>query len=204
MPGGVSAAGRGGEATHGSRARSSPPRRPPDGGRVTIFEFSSRSTEMSDNVSGAGDGAVVELRVPARAALIPTVRAVTADLAARAGFAFDAVDDLRMAVDEASSAAVSSAGEDGLLYCRFVTGSDHIVVTVSTRTDLAKDGGATILDTTSFGWRILRALVDEVHPCADGPPDARHLTSSGWTGIRMIKRAWAAEQPRHSDIRGGV
>jgi serine/threonine-protein kinase RsbW len=131
-------------------------------------------------------GGVVELWVPAHAALIPTVRTVTADLAARAGFGFDAVSDLRMAVDEASSAAVTTASEDSPLYCRFVIASDHLVVTVSTRTDRAE----AILDTTSFGWRILRALVDDVQLCADGPPDTTtgHAPST-WTGIRMIKRA---------------
>jgi serine/threonine-protein kinase RsbW len=50
------------------------------------------------------DGAsTVEVRTTASAALIPTIRAVASDLAARADFDLDAISDLRMAVDEVST-----------------------------------------------------------------------------------------------------
>ena len=64
----------------------------------------------------------VEVRVHADPALIPSVRAVAADLAARADFDLDAVSDLRMAVDEACSALVPLAREGGQLRCGFVIG----------------------------------------------------------------------------------
>jgi serine/threonine-protein kinase RsbW len=50
------------------------------------------------------DGASsVEVRTSASASLIPTIRAVASDLAARADFDLDAISDLRMAVDEAGA-----------------------------------------------------------------------------------------------------
>ncbi|PZS33659.1 MAG: hypothetical protein DLM61_04825, partial [Pseudonocardiales bacterium] len=56
--------------------------------------------------------AVVELRLPARAALIPTVRTVASDLAGRADLDLDAIDDLRMAVDEACTTLVRLTTEE--------------------------------------------------------------------------------------------
>ena len=52
------------------------------------------------DLDGALDGvSTVEVRTTASAALIPTIRAVASDLAARADFDLDAISDLRMAVD---------------------------------------------------------------------------------------------------------
>ena len=51
----------------------------------------------------------VEVRTSATAALIPTIRAVVSDLAARADFDLDAISDLRMAVDEACATLVDAA-----------------------------------------------------------------------------------------------
>ena len=52
---------------------------------------------MSDAESLDGMS-TVEVRTSATAALIPTIRAVASDLAARADFDLDAISDLRMAV----------------------------------------------------------------------------------------------------------
>ena len=56
-----------------------------------------------------GPSVVEEVRTSATAALIPTIRAVASDLAARADFDLDAISDLRMAVDEACATLVNVA-----------------------------------------------------------------------------------------------
>jgi serine/threonine-protein kinase RsbW len=112
--------------------------------------------------------AVVEIRISARPALIPTVRAVASDLAGRADYDLDAISDLRMAVDEACATLVAVTPEDSLLSCKFIIGKERIEVIVSTRS--APPG--TTVSTESFGWRVLQTLADEVsteHGLGDEP-----------------------------------
>jgi serine/threonine-protein kinase RsbW len=127
--------------------------------------------------------AVVEIRISARPALIPTIRAVASDLAGRADFDLDAISDLRMAVDEACTTLVALAATDGMLSCKFVLNHAQIEVTVSTATPAP---GAEVR-TDSFGWRVLQTLADEVTAAhgIDGEPDA--------IAIRLTKRAGAPQ-----------
>ncbi|HEY4006925.1 MAG TPA: ATP-binding protein [Pseudonocardia sp.] len=134
---------------------------------------------MSVAESGA---AVVEVRISARPALIPTVRAVASDLAGRADFDLDAISDLRMAVDEACTTLVGLAADDGVLSCRFVLADDRIEVAVTTQAAKAE---ATI-STDSFGWRVLETLADEVSAARAADGDAESLT------IRLSKHAGTA------------
>jgi serine/threonine-protein kinase RsbW len=132
----------------------------------------------------------VEVRLPASPAMIPTVRTLTSDLAARADFDLDAISDLRMAVDEASTALVSYVSANQELRCVFVLGPDRIEATVSA---VLPNPAPTMLNTAAFGWRILRSLVDEVHThteihtdnAGDGGDDQGHTLIS----IRLVKRA---------------
>jgi serine/threonine-protein kinase RsbW len=128
-------------------------------------------------VSVAESGAaVVEVRISAMPALIPTVRAVASDLAGRADFDLDAISDLRMAVDEACTTLIGLTPKDGVLSCRFVMAADHIEVVVSAKVESGEAG----VSTDSFGWRVLETLADEVRAARgmDGDPEALaiHLT----------------------------
>jgi serine/threonine-protein kinase RsbW len=126
--------------------------------------------------------AVVEIRISARPALIPTVRAVASDLAGRADFDLDAISDLRMAVDEACTTLVALAATDGMLSCKFVLNHEQIEVTVS-----ATPAPGAEVRTDSFGWRVLQTLADEVTAAhgTDGESDA--------IAIRLTKRAGATQ-----------
>lgn len=131
--------------------------------------------------SGVGVGdlaeipAPVEVRVHADPALIPSVRAVAADLAARADFDLDAVSDLRMAVDEACSALVPLAVAGGQLRCGFtVLGA---TIDVVCRVPVA---AGTTLRQDTFGWRVLTTLTDAAE-VLDGDG------GSGWLGVRLRK-----------------
>ncbi|MDQ3765244.1 MAG: ATP-binding protein, partial [Actinomycetota bacterium] len=70
----------------------------------------------------------IEVHTAASTVVIPVIRAVAADLAARAGFELDSVDDLRMAVDDACAMLVRIAAKGAMLCCRFTVRSEWIEV----------------------------------------------------------------------------
>ena len=128
----------------------------------------------------------VEVRTSANAALIPTIRAVASDLAARADFDLDAISDLRMAVDEACATLVDLAAPASTLRCTFLVRPDHIEVRAAVR---AGRPDATVA-TDTFGWRVLQTLADDV-AVANSPV----TESEGPTvGITLTKRA--GDHPR--------
>jgi serine/threonine-protein kinase RsbW len=99
----------------------------------------------------------LELRVPTTPTQLPAVRAMAADLAMRMDYDLDAVEDLRLAVDEACAilAAIGS-GEDPLTVVFETSRSGlHIDAWVPTApgTTVPRDG---------FGWAVLQTLVDAV------------------------------------------
>ena len=106
---------------------------------------------------GVPGAASVEIRTAARPALIPTVRAVASDLAARADFDLDAISDLRMAVDEACATLVGLAEPGSSLRCTFDVHGERIDVASQVLT-----GADATLPTDSFGWRVLQTLADQV------------------------------------------
>lgn len=122
---------------------------------------------------------LVEVRIPASAAQISSVRVVAADLAARQDFDLDAVSDLRMAVDEACAALVPLAVEGATLSCVFLAGSDRmeVLATVPIRPD------AQIAQNT-FGWRVLSTLTDDVQAISSEPVNGEPPSA----GIRLCLR----------------
>jgi len=122
---------------------------------------------------------LVEVRIPASAAQISSVRVVAADLAARQDFDIDAVSDLRMAVDEACATLVPLAAPGSTLSCRFLAGADlfEVVATVPV-TD-----GAQVPQNT-FGWRVLATLTDDVEALTIDAAEGGHQA----IGIRLCLR----------------
>ncbi len=136
---------------------------------------SPHSPETLDGVS------TVEVRTAASAALIPTIRAVASDLAARADFDLDAISDLRMAVDEACATLVDVAAPRSALHCTFAVRTDGIEVRAQVEVGQPDAG----VSTDTFGWRVLQTLADEVtvlsSPAVDG--------GRPMVGIRLDKLA---------------
>ena len=99
----------------------------------------------------------LELRVPTTATHLPAVRAMAGDLAIRMDYDLDAVEDLRLAVDEACATLSQIAVGDRRLTVTFETtrAGLHIEAWVPTTegTEVPQDG---------FGWAILATLVDAV------------------------------------------
>jgi serine/threonine-protein kinase RsbW len=107
----------------------------------------------------------LELRVPTTATQLPAVRAMAGDLAIRMDYDLDAVEDLRLAVDEACATLTQIGTGDAPLTVIFETtrAGLHIEAWVPTAegTEVPRDG---------FGWAILATLVDAV--------DARRSTQA--------------------------
>ena len=99
----------------------------------------------------------LELRVPTTPTQLPAVRAMAGDLAMRMDYDLDAVEDLRLAVDEACATLASVVSGDRRLTVVFETtrAGLHIDAWVPTveGTDVPRDG---------FGWAVLHTLVDNV------------------------------------------
>jgi serine/threonine-protein kinase RsbW len=105
---------------------------------------------------------VVSVRLPATPAYLTVLRTTTASLAARLDFTLDEIEDLRIAVDEASCLLLADARPDTELTSDFELGSDSISVTVSA---ITKEGRSPARD--SFAWTVLSALAGEVDAWTD-------------------------------------
>jgi serine/threonine-protein kinase RsbW len=136
------------------------------------------SPPPADALDGAS---TVEVRTSASAALIPTIRAVASDLAARADFDLDAISDLRMAVDEACATLVDVAAPTSTLQCTFLVRPERIEVHVEVQTKHVD----AVVSTETFGWRVLQTLADEVSVHHDPGRDGSGPT----IGIRLDKRS---------------
>ncbi len=101
----------------------------------------------------------IELHTAASPVTIPTIRTVAADLAARADFDLDSIDDLRMAVDDACAMLVRIAAVNTTLSCRFTVWAERIELAAEVEADSSADP----LPIGSFGWRVLESLADEVN-----------------------------------------
>ncbi|ADB34216.1 putative anti-sigma regulatory factor, serine/threonine protein kinase [Kribbella flavida DSM 17836] len=105
-------------------------------------------------MSSTGRAAEVRLSIPADSAYIAVPRSVVGNLAARNDFTVDAIDDLRIAVDEACALLLPHA-TDGVLDCVFSIDPPQLTV----RTTATVPAGW-VPDTDSFGWTVLTALVE--------------------------------------------
>lgn len=99
----------------------------------------------------------VELRLPADSAYVAVLRMTAAGVAARHDFTIDDIEDLRMAVGEASALVLEHATQGGSLHTVFAITQGSIRVRVSADTPL--DAAP---DMDSFGWQVLTAITGEV------------------------------------------
>lgn len=106
---------------------------------------------------GAGDE--IHLKVPTTPDLLRLVRVVASGVASRLGFSIDAVDDVRLAVDELCWTVVSSAGPASTLAVRFVIldGAFSVEGRLQPGPGDRGDGGPL----SELSERILRTLVED-------------------------------------------
>lgn len=139
----------------------SPASAPPPGGRSPRSSALRRhapteSAENAENKVMRDD--TVELRIPAEGAYLSILRTATAGLAARLDFTLDEIDDLRIAVDEASALLLTDAAPDADLTCLYTLLPDLLVIRVSTTSQTGRLPGQ-----QTFAWTVLSALAGEVH-----------------------------------------
>lgn len=102
-------------------------------------------------MTAAGDE--VEVRVPAHNAYVSVLRTTTAALAARLDFTLDDVEDLRIAVGEASALVLAEAVAGSALECRFCLRPGDLVVTLTVPSD-----GPVARRPDPFAWQVLVTL----------------------------------------------
>jgi serine/threonine-protein kinase RsbW len=126
-----------------------------------------RGDDLVTQRENGSNGNEVELTTPAQPEFIGLVRLTTASVAAHAGFGYDAVEDLRLAVDELCAPLVRS-GPGGVLHFRLTW--DEAGMELHCR---PVDATPAPVDAEELGLSdlILGALVDEHRRAADGSGD---------------------------------
>jgi serine/threonine-protein kinase RsbW len=122
--------------------------------------------------------------VPAHPRFVQILRSVVSAVAARLELGYDAIEDLKIAVDEASAQLLQIARSSGTLTLRVSAGSTSLEVVVSVDADVGRwppDGFE-----RSLTWQVLTGLTDAAswERAPEGP------------ALRMVKRASASEGRR--------
>lgn len=127
-------------------------------------------------------GNVVELRLPAHGPHLYLARVVAGAVALHAGLDLDAVEDVRLAVDEIAARLVASATGPAHLECAFRTGPDGVEVVISC--DRTARG---LPDERGFSWHVVSVLTDSLQ--AAQAANRRNGDGPGWTTeVRFTKR----------------
>ena len=119
----------------------------------------------------------IALRIPAQAEYLHITRAVVGAAALRLDLTYEALDDLRLAVDEAATRLLLTPGTH--IDVRIIPRGRVIEVRLST--DSAREAFPDEEERTALAWTLMDALVDEVEAGA----------SDGQTWIHLIKHAAA-------------
>ncbi|WP_422749095.1 ATP-binding protein [Mycobacterium sp. WMMD1722] len=119
-------------------------------------------------VGNSHDGQVgadrsVELRVAAKLENLAVLRTLVAAVGTFEDLDFDAVSDLRLAVDEACTRLIRSAVPDSTLMVVVHPRESEVVVDASTTCQTSD-----ILAPGSFSWHVLSSLTDEVRTFSNG------------------------------------
>lgn len=112
-------------------------------------------------------GEAIRIRVPARAEALHVVRSVVGSVAAQRDLTIDAIEDLRIAVDEACAQLIAAQGST--VTVEIGPNDDGVEVVCSTDADVALWPPAGV--ERSLAAQVLRGLADEVawERTADGP-----------------------------------
>jgi serine/threonine-protein kinase RsbW len=116
-------------------------------------------------LSGPGEQAHadVELRLPADSAYVSVLRTTAAGLAARLDFTLDDLEDLRIAVGEASALVLPEADPGSDLTCEFWLRPGELTVAVSVSCQRPAPP-----DEDSFAWQVLTTLAAKASTTTDG------------------------------------
>jgi len=113
--------------------------------------------------SSGGRPDAVHLILPADEASVGLARSLAAAIAVRADLPVDELEDLRLAVSEAVTGAITEALPGSTVSCTFVEEAHWLQVVVRYR---ARNGNGP--DTEGFGWAIMRALCTHLDAQVEG------------------------------------
>lgn len=133
----------------------------------------------------AGNGADVELRVPADSAYVYVLRTTAASLAGRLDFTVDDIEDIRIAIGEAAALLLDLGGTGTDLLCHFALTSEQITATLSVPSESPLP-----IVSDSFAWQVLSTLSAE---CEAGHSDGR-------AHIRLVLRSMLAALDAVADL----
>jgi serine/threonine-protein kinase RsbW len=117
---------------------------------------------MSPTGPGGGSSADVELRLPADSAYVSVLRTTSAGLAARLDFTLDDIEDLRMAVGEASALVLPEAESGADLTCEFFMSPGELTIRVGVPSRAPSEP-----DEDSFAWQVLTTLATQASASVD-------------------------------------
>jgi serine/threonine-protein kinase RsbW len=121
-------------------------------------------TDAERNGNGQHHSArAVELRVAARLENLAVLRTVVGAVGTFEDLDFDAVADLRLAVDEACTRLIRSASPDATLVVVVDPRENEMVVHASAACENDE-----IVTPGSFSWHVLSSLTDDVQTFHDG------------------------------------
>lgn len=118
--------------------------------------------------------ATITVSVPSRADHVHVLRAVTASVAARLRMPYDAIEDLRLAVDEACAWLLMPRSDAGPIVLRLRLLDDRLEAVVSI--DDAERVWPPADVERSLSWQILSALVDSIEVDAAPPGPSIRLS----------------------------
>jgi serine/threonine-protein kinase RsbW len=117
---------------------------------------------MSPTGPAGESSADVELRVPADSAYVSVLRTTSAGLAARLDFTLDDIEDLRMAVGEASALVLPQAEPGSDLTCEFFMRPGELTIQVGVSSHHPAPP-----DEDSFAWQVLTTLATKASASTD-------------------------------------
>jgi serine/threonine-protein kinase RsbW len=117
---------------------------------------------MSSTGPGDESRPDVELRLPADSAYVSVLRTTSAGLAARLDFTLDDIEDLRMAVGEASALVLPEADVGSDLLCSFFMRPGELTIRVG-----VPSRQPTPPDEDSFAWQVLTTLANKASVTTD-------------------------------------
>lgn len=113
----------------------------------------------------------VELRLPADGAYVSVLRTTAAGLAARLDFTIADIEDLRIAVGEATALVLPEAAPGSDLHCGFHLGDRSLTVEVRVATTAPP-----VPNYESFAWQVLTTLASSAEEVAGPDSFAVRLT----------------------------
>ncbi|MGH2372672.1 MAG: ATP-binding protein [bacterium] len=127
---------------------------------------------MADHRSGPQSHAEaerIELTIPARPEYIAVVRLAAAGVAGRTTLSFDDIEDLKIAVSEACTAAI--LGGDQQVHVRFEVAPDRLEIRIAHGAPPAASN-----EEREMGLLLMRCLMDDVRTDTEGTDYVTWLT----------------------------